>query len=236
MPPLQAYLLGSLALESVHQLQRRLAYEVSGSPLASAVIVCEHPPSITIGRHGSRGHLRLTDAELLARNWPVRWVARGGGVVLHLPGQVAFYPVVPLEVVGLTPAAYVRTLAELVLELLASFGIVGEADFDAPAIRVRGRRIAHIGVAIRNGVTGFGIVVNVAPDLESFRGIDCDGDARPMTSLQRECPQPVRIAAVRQRLLELLAARLGFERWTVFHNHPTSLPRTTRHAIAHTGR
>jgi len=229
-------LLGNLTFESLHQLQRRLIYEVSDRPLAAAAIVCEHPPGITIGRHGSRGHLRLTDEELETRQWPVRWVARGGGLMLHLPGQVAFYPVLPLKLLGLTPAAYIRTLSELVLELLDSFGIIADVDSDAQSIRVHGRRIAHLGVAIRNNVTTFGIVVNVSADLESFRGVACDGDPRPMTSLQRECLKPVRIAAVRQRLPEFLTARLGLKRLIIFHTHPTFLPRTTRHAIANTGR
>jgi lipoyl(octanoyl) transferase len=226
---LQAYLLGTLDFERAVALQRRLAYEATGETPAPAVVLCDHPPEITVGRHGSRAHIRLTDDDLASRQWNVRWVARGGGVILHVPGQVACYPVLPLQELGLTPAGYVEALGEMVADLVRGFGL--HPTRDADAIRVNGRRVATLGVAIRNWVASFGVVVNVNPDLELFRGIDGTGDPLPMTSLQRECPTPVRVPAVRQRLLELLAGRFGFERTSVFH-HPTFLPRTRPHATA----
>jgi lipoyl(octanoyl) transferase len=229
LPAVQAYLLGTLDLDTVQAFQRRLVYEASGDPAASAVVLCDHPPGITIGREGSRAHVRLTPRELTARRWPVQWVARGGGVVLHAPGQVACYPVLPLHHLGLTPAAYVRRLTGVVADLLAGFGVAAETGDGT--VRVRGRRVAHVGVAVRNWVTSFGLVVNVTPDLELFRDVDCDGDPAPMTSLQRECPTPVRVPSVRQRLLDLIAERFGIGRLAVFHHHPTFLPKPTRHAV-----
>jgi lipoyl(octanoyl) transferase len=218
----QAYLLGTLDLDTALALQHRLAYEVAGDPSCAAVVLCEHPPAITTGREGSWVHIR-------AGQRPVRWVARGGGVVLHAPGQVACYPVLPLDRMQLTPAAYLAGLRDVVGELLAGFGVKSEVD--SAAVRVNGRRVAHFGVAVRNWVTSFGFVLNVAPDLELFRDIDCDGDLVPVTSLQRECPTRVRVPAVRQRLLDLLARRFDFGRVSVFHSHPTFLPRTPLHAL-----
>jgi lipoyl(octanoyl) transferase len=228
-PAVQAFLLGTTDLETALSLQRRLVYEVSGDA-APAVILCEHPVGITIGREGSRAHVRLTAEQLAARRWPISWVARGGGVTLHVPGQVACYPILSLDRLGLTPTRYLAKLCDVVAELAGGFGISAEFDPDAPTVRVRGRRVATFGVAVRNGVTSFGFVLNVAPDLELFRNVGCDGDATPMTSLQRECPTLVRPTAVRQRLLDLLTDRFGFGRLSVFHTHPTFLPRVPRHA------
>lgn len=230
LPAVRAYLLGTLDLETAFALQRRLAYDVAGDPASAAVILCDHPAEITIGREGSRAHLRLTPAQLAARQWGVRWVARGGGAVLHVPGQVACYPILPLDRLRLTPAAYVAGLCDVVAELLAGLGVRATVDAGEPAVRVRGRRVAHVGVAVRNWVSTFGLILNVAPDLELFRDLDSDGDAAPVTSVQRECPTPVRAQAVRQRLLDLLARKFGFDRLSVFHNHPTILPRAPRHA------
>jgi lipoate-protein ligase B len=159
-------------------------------------------------------------------------VARGGGTVLHLPGQIACYPVLPLDALGLTPAGYVRTLMEIAAELCAGFGVAAEIDNDRPGVRVRGRRLASVGVGVRSRVTTFGLIVNATPDLEPFRDVDCDGDPAPMTSLLRESPAPVRAPAVRQRLLDLVAARFGFGRVSVFHQHPTLYPKPARHALA----
>lgn len=218
----QAYLLGTLSIDAAQALLHRLAYEVAGDPACAAVVVCDHPHEITVGREGSQAHIH-------SRRWPVRWVARGGGVILHAPGQVACYPVLPLDRMRVTPAEYVAGLCAVVGDLLAGFGV--KADVEAAAVRVNGRRVAHFGVAVRNWVTSYGFVLNVAPDLELFRDVHCDGDPLPVTSLQRECPSRVRVPAVRQRLLELLARRFDLGRLSVFHHHPTFLPRTPLHAL-----
>lgn len=229
--PLAAYLLGPLDPATAEALLARLVYEVSGGGTPS-VVVCEPTPGITIGRDGSRLHVRLTPADLASRRWPVRWVMRGGGAMLHLPGQVACYPVLPLDDLGLKPACYVSALTDIAVELCAGFGVAATADPDRPGVRSRGRRLASVGVGVRSRVTTFGLTVNVSPDLEPFRGVDCDGDSAPMSSLLREAPAPVRTQAVRQRLVDLVAARFGFDRVTVFHHHPTFLPKPARHAVA----
>ena len=230
---LSAYLLGGLSFDALLGLQRRLVYDVGGEPDAGALVVCDHPVGVTIGREGSRLHVRPSPEELHAREWPVRWVSRGGGALLHLPGQVTCYPIVALDRLGLTPAAYLRELEAVVVELLGDFSITGTTDPERPGVRVGHRLVAHVGVAVRGGVTGFGLTVNVAPDLEPFRDVRCDGDPEPMTSIQREAHGTrARAAGVRQRLVELVAARFRFDRVSLFHTHPGALPAATRHAAA----
>ena len=160
----------------------------------------------------------------------MRWVGRGGGTMLHLPGQVACNPILPLDGIGLSVAGYVRELQEVVVELLGDYRLAATLDPGHPGVHVNGRLVAHIGVAVRDGVSAFGLVVNADPDLEPFRDVRCDGDPTPMTSLQREAAGRVRVAGVRQRLVELVAARFGFDRVSVFHALPGALPQATRHA------
>jgi lipoyl(octanoyl) transferase len=228
-----AYLLGTLEFDAFLALQRRLVYEIGGDRAAAALVLCDHPPGITVGREGSRAHVRPGPEDLHARGWPVRWVSRGGGTMLHLPGQVACYPVLPLDTLGLTVARYVGELQAVAADLVGEYELAGTTDTDRPGVRVNGRRVAHVGVAVRDNVTCFGLVLNADPDLEPFRDVRCDGDSLPMTSLQRETGGRVRVPGVRQRLVELVAARFGFDRVSVFHTHPGVLPRPTRHAAAH---
>jgi lipoyl(octanoyl) transferase len=229
---LSAYLLKTLDHPDAEVLMRRLVYEVSGGG-TPAVVVCEPTAGITIGRHGSRIHVRLSPQELAVRDWPVRWMMRGGGAMLHLPGQVACFPVLPLDRLGLTPSGYIESLTGIAADLCTAFGVAPELDPDHPGVRARRRRLASVGVAVRSGVTTFGLYVNATPDLEEYRTVECDGDPLPMTSLLRESPTPVRVQAVRQRLIDLVAARFGFDRVSIFHQHPTFLPKPTRHAIPH---
>lgn len=225
---LSAYMLGEVGFDALQALQRRLVYEVGGGP-GGVVVVCTHPPGITVGREGSWRHVRLGPVELTARGWPVRWVARGGGVMLHVPGQVGVYPILPLADLGLTPARYVRELCETLVVVLGRVGVSASVD-DPPGVLVGRRRVAHVGVAVRNGVSSFGAVLNVTPDLKLFRGVSCDGRPEPMTSADREASTRVRPAAIRQLVVDEVARRFGYDRVSVFHTHPALALEPTPHA------
>lgn len=222
-PPgaLRVYLLGTLPFDSLLAFQRRLVYEVSGEPALASLVICDHPPEITIGREGSRLHVRPSPEQLAGREWRVRWVARGGGAMLHVPGQVCAYPVLPLAALGLTPAAYRDTLLAAAADVVRQQGAEPTIDENHPGVRIGDRRVAHAGLAVRSGVTAFGLVMNVNPDLELFDAVACDGDPRPMTSLERESPLRVRPAAVRLDLADVIARRFGYDRQSVFHTHTT---------------
>src|SRR5260370_27197754 len=75
---LQVYMLGLVEFEAALALQRRLVYQVSGDRATSALILCEHPPLITVGREGSWSHLHCSPEELRARRWRVRCGHRRG--------------------------------------------------------------------------------------------------------------------------------------------------------------
>lgn len=231
--PLTAYLLGPVDFDTLAAFQRRLVYEVSGDRDRGAVIVCDHPVGITIGRDGSVAHIRPSAEQLALRGWSVRWVARGGGTMLHVPGQVTCYPILALDAFRLTPGRFVKELLAVAVDLVSEFGLTGIADDQRPGVMVAGRRLVHIGTAIRRGVTSYGLIVNVNPDLAPFWDVRCDGASLPMTSLARESPLRVRITTVRQRLVELLVARFGFDRMSVFHTLPTSGPQARHHAFSH---
>lgn len=231
--PLAVYLLGALPFDALLALQRRLVYDVTGDRDTAALVLCDLPTGITIGREGSASHVRPNPDELAARGWPVNWVARGGGAMLHVPGQVACYPIIPLDMLNLTVGRYVSELQALACDLCREFGVEATPEPERPGARANGRRVAHVGVAVRGWVSSFGLIVNANPDLAPFRDVRCDGDIAPMTSLARESEHRVRVTTVRQRLVELFAARFGFGRVSIFHSHPAALPRPTRHAIPH---
>ena len=63
--PLEVYLLGLVDFEEVQALQRRMVYDL-GERGGAALILCEHPPTISVGRSGSRLHLLPDDETLKA--------------------------------------------------------------------------------------------------------------------------------------------------------------------------
>ena len=230
---LQIYLLGSVGFDAALSLQRRLAYQVAGDRSTSAVILCEHPPLITVGRQGSRTHFRCDPEDFRARRWPIRWVNRGGGCLLHLPGQLALYPILPLDRLGLGVQAYLDRLNEVILSLLSDFDICGDSRPGQAGVWVGARPIAAIGVAVRDWVTYYGMFFNLNPDLIPYRQVRWGGpNTEPMTSLERERHGRLRPSHVRERLLDHFVARFPCARISLFSDHPSLRRRPSRDALA----
>jgi lipoyl(octanoyl) transferase len=217
---LRAYLLGTVAFEAALGFQRRLVDQVAGNPGTAALVVCEHPPLITVGRQGSWGHILCEPHELARRRWPVRWVNRGGDCWLHLPGQLAVYPILPLGRLGLGVQEYLNRLQEVVAAVLEDFNIGGERRPGQPGVWVGSRRIASLGVAVRDWVSYYGLLLNVNPDLKLFRLVRGSATEGAATSLERERRGPLRMAMVRERIVEHFAARFHFARTSLFFDSP----------------
>jgi lipoyl(octanoyl) transferase len=228
---LQAYLLGTVEFGVALALQRQLVYHIAGDRDRAALMICEHPPAITVGRQGSRAHILYDPEELRALCWPVRWVNRGGGCLLHLPGQMAIYPILPLDRLGLGLQGYLDRLRQVIIDVLDDFSVTATAGRDGAGVYVGGRPVAHLGVAVRDWVTWYGAVFNIYPDLEPLRRVRTGPDSAPMTSLERERRGPLRAALVRERFLEHFAARFGFGRLSLFFNHPALGARTESGAV-----
>ena len=70
LPTLEVYMLGLVDFLEVQQLQRRIVYDL-GEQGGAALILCEHPPTISVGRAGSRAHIGPDDDTL--RAWASRY-------------------------------------------------------------------------------------------------------------------------------------------------------------------
>lgn len=229
---LHVYLLGTVDFDAALSLQRRLVYEIAENRGHAALVLCQHLPLITVGRQGSFRHLLCDPDEMRSRRWHVRWVNRGGGCLLHVPGQLAVYPILPLDRLGLGPHEYLRQLQEVFVALLADFSVRAETRPNQAGVWVGSRLIAAVGLAIRAWVTYYGAALNVNPALEPFELIRCGGaDELPMTSIERERKAPLSPSLVRQRLIEHFANRFGFTQTFLFTEHPLLKTATERNVL-----
>ena len=218
---LRVYLLGVVEFEAALALQRTLAFEASGQRDSAALILCEHPPILTVGRDGSPADIRADIGELRLRGWPVRWVNRGGGALLHLPGQLAVYPILPLDWRHLGLDDYLACLQRILVAVLDDFSVPAVTRLGQPGIWAGQRLIAGVGVAVRDWVAYYGAYLNIDADLFPFRMVRTTiGEQEPMTSLVRERRAPLRPALVRERLLDHFTATFPFERTALFSHHP----------------
>lgn len=145
------------------------------------LFICEHPAVITVGRGIG------AEKEIFTEEFPVFEISRGGRSTLHLPGQIVVYPILDLKKRGRDLHAYMRTLEEAIIETLADFRVTGGRVEGKTGVWVGERKIASLGIAVRNWVTYHGLALNVVCDLGSFSNLSpCGLSSSVMTSVKRE--------------------------------------------------
>ena len=232
---LEVYLLGALDYDVCLELQQRLVYDVSGSDgRLAALILCEHFPTISVGRLGSRSHIQCDDRELEARRLPVRWINRGGGCNLHVPGQLAAYPIMPLRLVGGDLGGYVRRLKRCVVELLQEFQIDVVSCPDHDGIWTPSGQIGAVGIAVTGWVSYHGFTLNVSGRLDRFRILNGGPGrtGRKVTTVEAQRQRPVPMPKLRECLVRKFTATFGIERYHIHSDHPILKPRERRHVYA----
>ncbi len=229
--PLEVHLLGLVDYDAALFLQERLVYETSGrDDRTGALLICEHPPLVTIGREGSRAHLRVEDREFIARQLEVRWTNRGGGCLVHCPGQLAVYPVVPIDRICIRPADYIGRLIEAVIDLCTELRVPAWPSEDGRGVSCRLGRFASIGAAVRAGVTYHGMFVNVAPPMDLIRLVENGPRGERQTSLSAQRARATEMHAVREGLIRHVSGVLGYSQHHLYTGHP--LLRRTRRKVA----
>jgi lipoyl(octanoyl) transferase len=231
-PAVEAHLLGLVDFDDCLALQQRLVYETAGRRDGQiTLLICEHPRKITVGRLGSRSHIRLSQHELQSRQIEVRWVNRGGGCLVHAPGQLAVYPVVPLEHWSLSVGDYLARLQHGLAAALDDAACFAASRPGRFGLWGHTGQVVSVAAAVKNWVSYYGAYVNVAPALYPFRWVKTDPQTdTPMTSLAADRRRPVRMTALREALVRRLAAAWGCERYHVYTGHPLFRPvRGERH-------
>lgn len=213
-------MLGLVDFDSALFLQERLVYEISGrNDRQGGLLVCEHPPLVTVGREGSHSHFLVEPRELVARQMPVRWLSRGGGCVVHAPGQLAVYPIVPLQRLGLGLAEYRRRLESAVVDACAESRIPTFRREDRPGVFCRLGKFAETGVAVKSATAWQGLFVNVQPAMDLVRLVRTSSGGR-LTSLATQQTRVLSMHAMREALVRRLAERLGYRRVHLYTGHP----------------
>ncbi len=133
------------------------------------VWLLEHPPLYTAGTSAD-------PAELLdPRGLPVYRTGRGGRFTYHGPGQRVAYVMLDLEPRGRDVRRFVCGLETWLIAALARFGVQGFVRPDRVGVWVgkdgSEAKIAAIGVRVRRWVSYHGVALNIAPDLDAYRGI-----------------------------------------------------------------
>lgn len=162
--------------------QRALARaRIDGRLGHDVLLLLEHPPVITLGRGSHAQHLLDTAGVDVVE------VERGGDATYHGPGQLVGYPIVDLRQHRPDLHWYLRNLEQALITSLDILGLPAERRTGLTGVWTRGRKIASLGVHVKQWVTWHGFALNVSTDLRAFeRIVPCGIAGVEMTSVARE--------------------------------------------------
>jgi lipoyl(octanoyl) transferase len=197
------YTYGVIPYEVALDWQRSLLQDRRQNPaLEDTLILLEHPPTYTLGQGASLDFLKFdpaTSPHSLYR------IERGGEVTYHAPGQLVGYPILNLNFYQRDLHWYLRQLEEVLIRVLALYGLPGERIAGMTGVWVEGRKVAAIGIKVSRWITMHGFALNVCPDLKGFEAIvPCGIADYPVGSLAQFVPD-VDFAKVRQQVAAAFA-------------------------------
>ncbi|ASQ45883.1 lipoyl(octanoyl) transferase LipB [Legionella clemsonensis] len=157
----------------------------------------EHPPVYTQGQAGKSEHI------LNPNSIPVVQSDRGGQVTYHGPGQMVGYILMDIRRQRLGIRTLVNQIEQVLISLLACYHVNGTTKPGAPGVYVGDKKIASIGLRVKNGCTYHGIALNVAMDLEPFDGINPCGFAKLQMTQISNYNSAVNVAGVSKQFTEV---------------------------------
>lgn len=187
--------LGLIDYNEALSKQLKCIHEVQQDPTKKFLILCSHPPVVTLGRASRPQDLQGWSGQTLE-------VSRGGKATYHGPSQLVIYPIFSLEhphtefpkLATRDLHSYLQFLEQQTVEFLKLFDIHSTGGFnleknDEDGVRtgvwIDKRKIASIGIAVKKWVSYHGIAINITKDPQAFQGISpCGFTSNTMISLE----------------------------------------------------
>jgi len=157
--------LGLTDFEDVwHAMQQFTATRSAETP--DEIWLTEHSPVYSLGLN--RKNIRIPNNS----NIPLVLTDRGGKITYHGPGQLIIYVLLDLKRHQLNVRKLVSLLENVIINLLAEYGVHAIAKPDAPGVYVNDEKIASLGLRIKNNYCYHGLSFNINMDLKPFNAID----------------------------------------------------------------
>jgi lipoyl(octanoyl) transferase len=141
--------------------------------------ITEHEAIYTVGLNRKDFNKPLrTDIAVLP-------VDRGGKITYHGRGQLIIYPLIDLERYQLTIRSFVTLIEKSIVSFLSRRDIKASAKIEAPGVYIENKKIASLGLRIKNHASYHGLSMNIDMDLSPFEAIDpCGFKNLQMTQLK----------------------------------------------------
>jgi lipoyl(octanoyl) transferase len=201
---------GLTAYAEAWELQRELARLRKKDDVPDTFLLCEHPPVFTVGRAArDASNLGAGEEHLRSLGAEVFWSDRGGDATFHGPGQLVGYPILRLKTRD--THAYLRGLEEVIVRMLAEYGLEGWHHPEYTGVWVGEKKIAAIGVKFSSGwISSHGFALNVSTDLSWFDSITpCGIQEFGVTSLENELSREVPMTEVEEKVVRRFIESFG---------------------------
>jgi len=143
----------------------------------------EHFPVFTQGQAGKPEHVFHRGKIAIVQS------DRGGQVTYHGPGQMIGYFLLNCQQNQIGIKQLVSGIEDLMIHMLENFHITAHKICGAPGIYVDGKKIASLGLRIKNHCSYHGLALNVDMDLSPFHDINpCGYEKLQMTQIKDFCP------------------------------------------------
>ncbi len=184
--------------------QRSLVAERIKDPsLDDVLLLLEHLPVYTLGQGASLEFLKFDPSQ---EDWEIHRVERGGEVTYHCPGQLVGYPILNLRYYQQDLHWYLRQLEEVLIQLLAVYGLKGDRVPGMTGVWLEGYKVAAMGIKVSRWITMHGFALNVCPDMTGFeRIVPCGIANKPVGSLAQFIPN-ISVEQVRLDIAAIFAA------------------------------
>jgi len=214
-------LLGRVDVPSLLALQKLMNHEVrQQGRVNAAVLICEHPPTVTTGTDSSLLELPADRRELEARLLDVYRVRRDGHAILHQPGQLAAYVIVVLDECGLSEGKFRRGLQDAVIRTCLDSQVTAHRTDDRCGVYGRHGLVCEIGLHVDRGVTSFGAFLNVSCRLDEARRLGRGLLDQKISSLNAERVRPSLMPQVRAALIQNICEHVGYPEYHIHTGHP----------------
>ena len=169
--------LGLTEYQRALQIQKTLVKERLDNSTPDTLLLVEHPHVVTLGKQTSPN-------DVLDNSIPIVKVDRGGSATYHGPGQLVGYIIMDLKSKGISVPVLISKIHEIIILTLDELDIKAKREKNDTGVWIGQKKIASIGLSVRNWITYHGFSLNVNTDLEKFNTIrPCGHDSQIMTSV-----------------------------------------------------
>jgi lipoyl(octanoyl) transferase len=163
----------------------------------------QHPAIYTMG-------LNRKDVRLPSRtDIPLLNIDRGGKITYHGLGQVIIYVLIDLKRRKLNVRQLVSLIENSIIAFLAEQRISASARIDAPGVYVDNKKIASLGLRLKNNCCYHGFSLNVDMDLTPFKAIDPCGYVGLEVTQTHNLGSSLNVGEAANALLQIISEKLA---------------------------